>query len=64
MSKIQFADFENKIINMHTHTTRCHHAAGEDREYVEKAIEAGYDVLGFSDHAPMYLRMVLYLRFV
>lgn len=52
MSKIQFTDFKNKIINMHTHTTRCHHAAGEDREYVEKAIEAGYDVLGFSDHAP------------
>lgn len=52
MSKIKVSDFENKIINMHTHTTRCHHAKGKDREYVEKAIEAGYDVLGFSDHAP------------
>ena len=52
MSKIQMNDFKNKIINMHTHTTRCHHAKGEDRAYVEKAIEAGYDVLGFSDHAP------------
>lgn len=52
MSKIQFTDLKNKIINMHTHTTRCQHAKGTDREYVEKAIEAGYDVLGFSDHAP------------
>lgn len=52
MSKIKISDFKNKIINMHTHTTRCQHAKGADREYVEKAIEAGYDVLGFSDHAP------------
>lgn len=52
MSKIQISDFKDKIINMHTHTTRCHHAKGADREYVEKAIEAGYEVLGFSDHAP------------
>lgn len=51
-SNIKFSDFQNKKINMHTHTTRCQHAKGADREYVEKAIEAGYDVLGFSDHAP------------
>ncbi len=52
MSKIKISDFKDKTINMHCHTTRCRHATGEDREYVEKAIEAGYDVLGFSDHAP------------
>ena len=52
MSKIKIWDFQNKMINMHTHTTRCQHAKGTDREYVEMAIEAGYDVLGFSDHAP------------
>lgn len=52
MSKLTMQSFQDKIINMHTHTTRCQHAKGEDREYVEKAIEAGYDVLGFSDHAP------------
>lgn len=52
MSKIRISDFKDKIINMHTHTTRCKHAKGEDREYVENAIEAGCDVLGFSDHAP------------
>lgn len=38
--------------NYHTHTFRCHHASGEDREYVEAAIEAGIRVLGFSDHCP------------
>ncbi|MCH5266223.1 MAG: histidinol-phosphatase [Lachnospiraceae bacterium] len=38
--------------NYHTHTKRCQHASGEDREYVEAAIEAGYRVLGFSDHCP------------
>lgn len=52
MSKIQISDFKDKIINMHTHTARCQHAKGKDREYVEKAIEAGFEVMGFSDHAP------------
>jgi len=40
------------LANYHTHTARCNHAAGEDREYVEAAIAAGYRVLGFADHAP------------
>ncbi len=39
--------------NYHTHTTRCNHAYGTDEEYVIKAIEGGYKVLGFSDHAPI-----------
>lgn len=38
--------------NYHTHTMRCQHASGEDREYVEAAIRAGISVLGFSDHCP------------
>ncbi|MBQ0126141.1 MAG: histidinol-phosphatase [Clostridiales bacterium] len=38
--------------NFHTHTTRCHHATGEDREYVLSAIENGLETLGFSDHSP------------
>ncbi len=42
----------DKKANYHTHTPRCQHAKGEEREYIEKAIEAGYQVLGFSDHAP------------
>lgn len=40
------------LANYHTHTARCNHAVGEDREYVEAAIAAGYRVLGFADHAP------------
>ena len=39
-------------INYHTHTSRCRHAKGTDREYVESAIAAGVKILGFSDHAP------------
>lgn len=40
------------IANYHTHTWRCHHARGSEREYVERAIEGGLKILGFSDHAP------------
>ena len=38
--------------NFHTHTARCHHAEGADREYVENAIKGGLRTLGFSDHSP------------
>lgn len=38
--------------NYHTHTARCNHASGTDREYVEQAIAGGMKTLGFSDHAP------------
>lgn len=38
--------------NYHTHTTRCHHAMGTDEAFVQAAVDAGYDVLGFADHAP------------
>lgn len=36
--------------NYHTHTFRCQHAIGTEREYVEAAIEMGIQTLGFSDH--------------
>ncbi|MCQ2441295.1 MAG: histidinol-phosphatase [Clostridia bacterium] len=39
--------------NYHTHTTRCGHAVGEDEQYVKVAVNAGFKVLGFSDHAPL-----------
>ena len=42
----------NITANYHTHTKRCMHATGEDREYVEAAIESGLKILGFSDHTP------------
>ncbi len=38
--------------NYHMHTTRCGHATGTDREYVESAIRLGYKTIGFSDHTP------------
>lgn len=38
--------------NYHTHTWRCRHAVGEERQYVENAIRAGLEILGFADHAP------------
>ena len=40
------------MYNYHTHTFRCKHATGADREYVESAIKAGIKTLGFADHAP------------
>ena len=43
---------EKRIANYHTHTSRCGHAGGTDEEYVLAAIEAGWQVLGFSDHMP------------
>ena len=38
--------------NYHTHTPRCRHASGSESEYIEKALEKGFSVLGFSDHVP------------
>ena len=40
--------------NYHTHTIRCHHASGTEREYVECAIRGGLKILGFSDHSPQF----------
>jgi len=40
------------LANYHTHTTRCKHAVGTEREYIEAAIRQGYKILGFSDHTP------------
>lgn len=36
--------------NYHTHTYRCGHANGKDRDYVISALANGFTVLGFSDH--------------
>ena len=40
------------IANYHTHTYRCGHAEGTEREYLECAVKAGLRTLGFSDHTP------------
>jgi len=39
-------------VNYHTHTFRCGHADGTEREYIENAVAAGFTTLGFSDHVP------------
>ena len=39
-------------VNLHTHTHRCSHATGSEREYIERAIANGITRMGFSDHAP------------
>ena len=54
------------IANYHTHTFRCHHAKGEDEDYVRAALDNGVQILGFSDHAPMlgrdYLKADIRMR--
>ncbi|HFS82571.1 MAG TPA: histidinol-phosphatase HisJ family protein [Epsilonproteobacteria bacterium] len=40
-------------IDLHNHTTRCHHADGTIDAYIQRAIELGIDIYGFSEHAPM-----------
>ena len=56
------------LANYHTHTARCQHAQGAEEEYIQAALQAGYRILGFSDHTPWnfgsgydsYCRMRLY----
>ena len=50
-------------VNLHTHTTRSHHATGTEREYIENAIAGGLTRLGFSDHAPYVFRDGYYSGF-
>lgn len=40
------------ITNLHTHTFRCRHCSGTEKEYVEYAVAHGLKRLGFADHAP------------
>ena len=41
---------QRPLVNYHTHTWRCQHAAGTEADYVRSAVETGYAVLGFADH--------------
>ncbi|MCF7926478.1 MAG: histidinol-phosphatase [Candidatus Izimaplasma sp.] len=38
--------------NYHTHHHLCNHATGNALEYINEAKKHGFDLLGFSDHAP------------
>lgn len=40
------------IANYHAHTTRCRHATGSEEDYVNRAIQGGLQIFGFSDHTP------------
>ncbi len=42
----------NYTVSLHTHTPRCKHAWGAEREYIEYAIAGGLTTIGFADHAP------------
>ena len=49
--------------NLHTHTPRCHHADGTERDYIENAIAGGLCLFGFSDHSPCAFRGEYYSGF-
>lgn len=42
------------MFDLHTHHERCGHAQGTLRDYVLRAIDAGLDTLGLSDHTPFF----------
>lgn len=44
------------LANYHTHTVRCGHANGTEREYIECALKGGLTELGFSDHSPQLFK--------
>lgn len=39
--------------NYHTHCYLCNHAEGFPHDYIEKAIELGFEGIGISDHGPL-----------
>lgn len=47
-----FEDDEQFFEIFHVHTKRCNHATGEDREYIEAAIDMMAKRIVFTDHAP------------
>lgn len=51
------------IANYHTHTTRCRHATGAEEDYVNRAIEGGLQIMGFSDHTPYWFPGDYYSHF-
>ncbi|WP_244834103.1 histidinol-phosphatase [Clostridium sp. BJN0001] len=42
----------NSKVNYHTHTFRCKHADGTEKDYVLEALKKNFKKLGFSDHGP------------
>ncbi|RFU66690.1 histidinol-phosphatase [Peribacillus glennii] len=44
----------NLRFDFHTHHQRCGHARGNIRDYIEKAIDNGLDMIGIADHTPYF----------
>lgn len=44
----------NLKFDFHTHHDRCGHAKGKIRDYIEAAIERGFNMIGISDHSPYF----------
>ncbi|WP_062106285.1 histidinol-phosphatase [Bacillus niameyensis] len=40
--------------DFHTHHDRCGHARGKIRDYIEAAIDRGFNIIGISDHSPYF----------
>lgn len=47
-----------RLVDYHSHTTRCGHATGGMEEYVRRAIELDLCEFGISDHAPWMLQKI------
>ncbi|MBD1382909.1 histidinol-phosphatase [Metabacillus arenae] len=45
---------KNITFDFHTHHSRCGHAEGSIRDYIEAAIEKKLDLIGISDHSPYF----------
>lgn len=58
LTKTRRKTMEKQKFNLHTHTARCGHGAGLDIQYINSAIDAGFELLGFSEHIP-YVEMRL-----
>lgn len=51
------------IANYHAHTWRCNHATGTEEDYVNRAVESGLQIMGFSDHTPYWFHSEYYSHF-
>lgn len=51
------------IANYHAHTPRCRHAEGREEDYVNRAVECGLQIMGFSDHTPYWFPGEYYSTF-
>ncbi len=41
------------LVDYHIHTYLCEHASGTPEDYINSAVNANLDEIGFSDHAPL-----------